>query len=70
MVLKIGQKVLVTPEHTNKDLPAPRSKIMYISEKTKGNCTGLSYKRNEKDPYNIYGVLTELITSFKTFRSN
>jgi len=52
--------VLVTPSWTNKDLPKPKSNIMYVTEKTKGTCTGLSHRKGDKK--HIYGILTELIT--------
>jgi hypothetical protein len=58
--LKLGQKVLVTPSWTNKDLPKPKSNIMYVTEKTKGTCTGLSHRKGEEK--HIYWILTKLIT--------
>lgn len=57
--LTIGQKVLVIPEHTNKDLPAPKSKEMYVQELKKGLFAGLSHRPNEKQ--HIYGILYEVI---------
>jgi len=57
--LKIGQQVLVTPLHYNKDLPAPKSTKMYVRELKEGNCAGLSHRKNEKR--HIYGILYEII---------
>ena len=57
--LTIGQKVLVIPPHTNKDVPAPKSKYMYVQELKEGTCAGLSHRINEKR--HIYGILYEVI---------
>ncbi len=57
--LTIGQKVLVIPPHTNKDLPAPKSKEMYVQELYNPKTAGLSHRPNEKK--HVYGILYEVI---------
>ena len=60
--LKIGQKVRVVPEWTNKDKPKPKEKRMYVRELKKGNCAGLSHT---KDSEHIYGILYSIIKPIK-----
>ena len=57
--LTIGQKVTVTPRHTNLDLSPKPSKKMFVRELKKGNCAGLSFRKNGKS---IYGILYEIIS--------
>lgn len=57
--LKIGQAVLVIPQHTNKDKPAPKPKTMYVQELKPGKCAGLSHRPNEKK--HVYGILYKII---------
>ena len=57
--LTIGQKVLVIPPYTNKDLPAPKSKEMYVQELHNPQLAGLSHKQKKKQ--HIYGILYEVI---------
>jgi len=57
--LTIGQKVLVIPPHTNKDLPAPKSKEMYVQELYNPKCAGLSHRPKEKK--HVYGILYSVI---------
>jgi hypothetical protein len=57
--LKINQQVLVIPNHTNKDLPAPKSRTMYVQELHNPQFAGLSHRPNEKK--HVYGILYEVI---------
>ena len=65
--LKIGQKVLVIPPHTNKDEPAPKPVQMYVQELNKGLLAGLSYRKHMKGGIkakHIYGILYSVIHPF------
>jgi hypothetical protein len=61
--LKINQKVIVIPRHTNKDRPAPKTSIMYVRELNEGDCAGLSWRKNEKQ--HIYGIYYDIIHTYK-----
>jgi hypothetical protein len=57
--LTIGQKVLVIPRHTNKDLPAPKQSVMYVQELKEGLFAGLSHRPKEKK--HVYGIYYDII---------
>ena len=57
--LKIGQKVIVTPEWINKDLPKPIEKELYVRELHNPLVAGLSYKPTGRK--HIYGILYSAI---------
>lgn len=59
--LKIGQQVLVMPEHTNKDAAIPEPFLMYVRELKKGPTAGLSHTPKSK---HIYGIRYDIIKPF------
>ena len=58
---KIGMKVRVVPEYTNRSLPPPEVKTMYIREKHNPLCAGISYRQRERNQHRIYGVLWSVL---------
>ena len=58
--LKIGNRVRVRADWTNKDKPAPKSSLMYVRELHNGNTAGLSYSM-ETPPEDCYGTLYSVI---------
>lgn len=59
---KIGRRVRIIPEHTNKDLLSPKEKLVYIRENHSQTCAGVSYRKNGK---HCYGVLYEVLHAVK-----
>jgi len=58
--LVIGQRVRVVPDWMNKDLPKPKSGVMYVRELHNPNCAGLSYTM-DTPPEKSYGILYHII---------
>lgn len=51
---KIGQKVWLTPVHTNKDLPAPKPRAVYIIENHNPRHAGVSSDPKSKSCYAVF----------------
>ncbi len=58
--LKIGQKIRIVPNHTNKDLPAPKESMGYVRELHNNLVAGIS-RRPTGSKNNIYGILYSII---------
>ena len=65
---KIGQKVKLTPKWTNKDLPPPKKKVVYIIENHNPRCAGVSSDPKSKSCYGVfYTILSPIgLVSQKT----
>jgi hypothetical protein len=58
--LTIGQKVRIIPEHTNKDLPAPKESIGYVRELHNKKVAGISRQPSGNEDC-IYGIFYSII---------
>ncbi len=58
--LQIGQKIKIVPNHTNKDLPAPKESIGYVRELHNPLVAGISL-RPTGDENCIYGIFYSVI---------
>lgn len=61
--LRIGQRVWITPIHTNRKKKAPKKTLMYVRELHNETTAGLSRKKTGKT--GIYGILYEIIHPMK-----
>lgn len=60
--LTIGDKVIVCPDHTNKDLPAPKPFKMVVRELHNPHTAGLSHRKNSRSCYGIiYDVIRQKV---------